>query len=213
RWQRGHHRWTLARRRLRRRRRRCREVLVDAPALTDRDHATAHRAPRAHTREWNLGRIDAKDGAALGTGDVHALVLTREFFRSSLGDAHGRAENRILPTINDVDGSIESLRIALHLGCQLTHLRGVTECSPLVRHDADAHRHERNAMQLSAPVLAEIISRLPILFGILIGHEQIENGDDLLADLRRLPHRHEEDEVVATNMSDEAAFWREPTHN
>jgi len=32
-------------------------------------------------------------------------------------------------------------------------------------------------MQLPTPILAEIISCHPVLFGILIGHEQIENGD------------------------------------
>jgi hypothetical protein len=62
--------------------------------------------------------------------------------------------------------------------------------------------HERNAMELPPPVLAEKVSSTSVLLGILIGHQRIEDGHDLAARLVHDRRRNNEDEIVATDVAD-----------
>ena len=48
--------------------------------------------------------------------------------------------------------------------------------SAVIRHDTDGHRHQRHAVQLPTAVLAKEIARAPILFGILVGDERVEDA-------------------------------------
>src|SRR3712207_9370169 len=80
----------------------------------------------------------------------------------------GRVGRRVLAAIDRVHRPGERLRVALHLGGQLTDLCGVRELPPLVGYDADRDGHEGHAVQLPSAVLAEEVARPPILFGVLV---------------------------------------------
>ena len=85
--------------------------------------------------------------------------------------------------IDRVDRAGQRLRVALHFRCELADLCRVREVAALVRHDADRDRHQRDAMQLPAPILAEEIARATVLLRILKRNQHVEDVDDLRADL------------------------------
>ena len=68
-------------------------------------------------------------------------------------------------------------------------------------------------MQLSPSVLAEEIAGASILLGILIGHECIEDGDDLTARFIHDQCRDDEDEIVSPDVADESFLTTHPFYD
>src|SRR5258705_7199438 len=68
-------------------------------------------------------------------------------------------------------------------------------------------------MKLAASVVAEEIAGTTVLLRILIGNEEIEHVHDLRAGFSHRLRRHDEDEVVATDVSDEALLSTQPLHD
>src|SRR6185437_15300495 len=141
------------------------------PATRRSTPAAARSAPRPAAAPQNHRRFDSKNGSAFGADDVHRAILFSAVRECRASSVLRRADTRldtILAAIDDVHGTGQRLRIALHLRGQLAHLRGMREAPALGGHHSDTQRHQRHAVQLSTPVLAEKISRVPILLRVLV---------------------------------------------
>src|SRR5690348_7038037 len=68
-------------------------------------------------------------------------------------------------------------------------------------------------MQLSAPILAEVVSGLAILLRILVRHQRIEHGQNFLTDLRHGGDGDDKDKVIATNMANETVTRADPAYD
>src|SRR5262249_37335054 len=85
----------------------------------------------------------------------------------------------VVASIDHVDRARERLRVALHLGRELTHLRWMREGPIAVGHDADRQSHEGNSMQLAPTIFAEEITGSAILLVVLERDQRVEYRQDL----------------------------------
>src|SRR5213083_458157 len=79
--------------------------------------------------------------------------------------------------------------------------------------DRRGQRHQGHAMQLAAPVLAEIIARPAVLLVVLIRHQCIEHVEHLAAHRRDALDRQHADEVIAADVSDKTLLPEHATHD
>src|SRR5689334_20524729 len=85
--------------------------------------------------------------------------------------------------------------------------------APVVGDHADRHRHEWNAVQLPAPILAKEVAGATILLRGPVRDERVEHADDLRTGLRDERRGDDEDEVVAPDVSDEAVLAADALHD
>src|SRR5688572_18469021 len=78
------------------------------------------------------------------------------------------------------------------------------ERAVLIRDDSDRQRHDRHPEDITAPVTPEEVARAAVLLGVLIRDQLIEDLEDQLAAGTHLIQRDVEDEIVATDVTDEA---------
>ena len=83
----------------------------------------------------------------------------------------------------------------------------------LVGPHAEGPRHQGHAVQLPAPVLPKKVPRPPVLRAVLNRHERVEHRDDLPAHLLRVGDGHDEDEIVAADVSHEPRARAESAHH
>src|SRR5438132_9212235 len=87
------------------------------------------------------------------------------------------------------------------------------EAAVLVGDDADRQRHQRHAVQLTAPVLAEIVPRPPVLLVVLWRDRWVEHLQHLPAYVRDGVERDDEDEVIPADMPHESTVAEHPFHH
>src|SRR5688572_25447719 len=61
-------------------------------------------------------------------------------------------------------------------------------------------------MQLSTSILSEEVSGTAILLRVLVRYQGVEDRHDLRARIGHRQHRNDEDEVVASDVTDESVF-------
>src|SRR5678815_5363728 len=122
------------------------------------------------------------------------------------------ASDLILSSIDGIDRSGERLRISLHLRHELADVSRRREAAPFVCHHADGERHERNAMELAAPILPEKITRTAILFRVLKWHQKIEDTHNLATNFVDRFRRNHEDEIVTADVTDESLLAADAFH-
>src|SRR2546430_2565484 len=109
-------------------------------------HVATHRTACAHAPGRDLGRVHAIHRLARWTGDVH---LTYPVV----------IQLRVVPAVDHEHRPRLRFRVALHLRRQLAHLRRVREAAVLVGDDPHRQGHQRHAGQLTAPILAQGVTR------------------------------------------------------
>src|SRR5215212_4082602 len=81
-----------------------------------------------------------------------------------------------------------------------------------IRHYSDRKRHQRHAMQLSAPVFAEEVAGPAVLIVVLKGNEGIEYLENFAAHRTNLGRWDDRDEIISSDMSHKAAGAQQTFH-
>src|SRR5512146_2493610 len=87
------------------------------------------------------------------------------------------------------------------------------EASPRVGDDADRNGHQWYSVQLAAAILAEKIARPPVLLGVLIRDQRVEDRHDLAAHFVDGEEGNDENEVVPADVPHEPGFADDALHD
>src|SRR5205823_4339040 len=164
------------------------------------EHVATHRTACAHAPGRDLGRVHAIHRLARWTGDVHLAYPVV-------------IQLRVVPAVDHEHGPRLRFRVALHLRRQLAHLRRVREAAVLVGDDPDRQSHQRHAVQLTAPILAEVVPGPAVLLVVLVRNQRVEHLEHLAAHVGDRVERDDEDEVVPPDVPDEPAVAEQSFHD
>jgi hypothetical protein len=86
------------------------------------------------------------------------------------------------------------------------------ELAVLVGHDADGQRHDGHPQDVTASIASQEVTGFAIVFRVLVGDEFVKDLEDQLARGLHLVEGYVEDEVITTDVTDEALLG-EPLHD